>query len=109
MAAAKGCRPGQLALAWLLAQPSDFVPIPGTKRVKYVQENIAAASVAVNADEIAYLGEVFAPSRIVGERYTAPTRIQWLPQPPNLKQWRPVYPGQQVPINSPNESVIPCW
>ena len=61
MAAVKGCRPGQLALAWLLAQPSDFVPIPGTKRVKYVQENITAASVAVNADEIAYLGEVFAP------------------------------------------------
>jgi aryl-alcohol dehydrogenase-like predicted oxidoreductase len=71
MAAVKGCRPGQLALAWLMAQPLDVVPIPGTKRVKYVQENIAATSVAVSADEIAYLGQVFAPSRIVGERYTA--------------------------------------
>ncbi len=71
MAAAKGCRPGQLALAWLLAQPVDVVPIPGTKRVKYVQENLASTSVAISADEIAYLGEVFTPSRIVGERYTA--------------------------------------
>ncbi len=60
-----------MALAWLLAQPLDVVPIPGTKRVQYVQENIAATSVAVSADEIAYLGEVFAPGRIVGERYIA--------------------------------------
>jgi aryl-alcohol dehydrogenase-like predicted oxidoreductase len=71
MAAAKGCRPGQLALAWLLAQPLDVVPIPGTKRLHYVQENSAATSVAVSADEIAYLGDVFAPGRIVGERYNA--------------------------------------
>ena len=71
MAADKGCRPGQLALAWLLAQPLDVVPIPGTKRAAYVHENIAATSVAISADEIAYLGEVFAPSRIAGERYTA--------------------------------------
>jgi aryl-alcohol dehydrogenase-like predicted oxidoreductase len=71
MAAAKGCRPGQLALAWLLAQPLDVVPIPGTKRVKYVQENLASTSVAISTDEIAYLGEVFTSSRIVGERYTA--------------------------------------
>jgi aryl-alcohol dehydrogenase-like predicted oxidoreductase len=71
MAAAKGCRPGQLALAWLLAQPLDVVPIPGTKRLQYVQENAAATSVAVSADEIAYLGDVFAPGRIVGDRYNA--------------------------------------
>lgn len=71
LAAAKGCRPGQLALAWLLAQPLDVVPIPGSKRVEYVQENLAATSVAVSADEIAYLSSVFAPERIVGERYTA--------------------------------------
>jgi len=71
MAAAKGCRPGQLALAWLLAQPLDVVPIPGTKRLQYVQENAAATSVAVSADEVAYLGDLFAPGRIVGERYNA--------------------------------------
>lgn len=71
LAAAKGCRPGQLALAWLLAQPLDVVPIPGTKRVEYVRENLAATSVAISADEAAYLSEVFAPGRIVGDRYTA--------------------------------------
>ena len=71
MADSKGCRPGQLALAWLLAQPLDVVPIPGTKRIKYVEENLAATSVAVSADEIAFLGDVFAPGRIAGERYNA--------------------------------------
>jgi aryl-alcohol dehydrogenase-like predicted oxidoreductase len=71
LAAAKGCRPGQLALAWLLAQPLDVVPIPGTKRIKYVEENLAATSVAVSADEIAFLSDVFAPGRIAGQRYTA--------------------------------------
>jgi len=71
LAAAKGCRPGQLALAWLLAQPLDVVPIPGTKRVEYVAENLAATSVAVSTDEIAYLSDVFATGRVVGDRYTA--------------------------------------
>jgi aryl-alcohol dehydrogenase-like predicted oxidoreductase len=71
MADAKGCRPGQLALAWLLAQPLDVVPIPGTRRITYLQENIAATDVAISADETAYLAEVFAPDTIVGERYAA--------------------------------------
>jgi aryl-alcohol dehydrogenase-like predicted oxidoreductase len=68
MADQKGCRPGQLALAWLLAQPLDVIPIPGTKRIQYVKENSAATSVAVSADEVAYLAEIFAPSRILGQR-----------------------------------------
>lgn len=71
LAAAKGCRPGQMALAWLLAQPLDVVPIPGTKRVNYVEENLAATSVALSADEVAYLSQVFAPGQIRGDRYTA--------------------------------------
>ncbi|WP_308159959.1 aldo/keto reductase [Mycolicibacterium goodii] len=71
LAAAKGCRPGQLALAWLLSQPLDVVPIPGTKRVEHVRENLAATTVAISADESAYLSKVFAPGRIVGDRYTA--------------------------------------
>jgi aryl-alcohol dehydrogenase-like predicted oxidoreductase len=71
LAADKECRPGQLALAWLLAQPLDVVPIPGTKRVQYVRENLAATSVAISADEVAYLGAVFATGRIVGDRYTS--------------------------------------
>ncbi len=71
MADEKGCRPGQLALAWLLAQPLDVVPIPGTKRAEFVRENIGATAVPVSADEAAYLSEVFAPDHITGERYAA--------------------------------------
>ena len=71
LAAAKGCRPGQLALAWLLAQPLAVVPIPGTKRVEYVRENLAATAIAISADEIAYLSEAFTSTRILGDRYTA--------------------------------------
>lgn len=71
MAAKKGCKPGQLALAWLLAQPLDVVPIPGTKRAEFLRENIAATNVAVSADEVAYLAEVFNPARIAGDRYAA--------------------------------------
>jgi aryl-alcohol dehydrogenase-like predicted oxidoreductase len=71
LAQEKGCRAGQLALAWLLAQPLDVVPIPGTRRVKYVQENVEATNVAISVDEIAYLSEIFARDRIVGERYAA--------------------------------------
>jgi aryl-alcohol dehydrogenase-like predicted oxidoreductase len=67
----KGCRPGQLALAWLLAQPLDVVPIPGTRRVEYLRQNVAATNVAISADEIAYLAGVFTPQRIVGARYAA--------------------------------------
>ncbi len=69
MAEAKGCRPGQLALAWLLAQPLDVAPIPGTKRAEFVRENVAATTVAISADEVAHLSELFAPDRIAGERY----------------------------------------
>lgn len=70
LAAEKGCSPGQLALAWLLAQSLDVVPIPGTRRIAHVRENVAAAAVAISADEVAYLSQVFAPGRVVGERYT---------------------------------------
>jgi aryl-alcohol dehydrogenase-like predicted oxidoreductase len=67
----KGRSPAQLALAWLLAQPLDVVPIPGTRRVKYLQENALATTIAISADETAFLAEVFRPGTIVGERYAA--------------------------------------
>ncbi len=69
MADEKGCSAGQLALAWLLAQPLDIAPIPGTKRAMYVRENVMATDVAISADEIAYLADVFTPANIVGDRY----------------------------------------
>src|SRR5207253_10356910 len=52
MAAQKGCTPGQLALAWVLARGEDIVPIPGTKRVKYLDENLDAVQVGLTAEEL---------------------------------------------------------
>jgi aryl-alcohol dehydrogenase-like predicted oxidoreductase len=71
LAADKGCQPGQLALAWLLAQPLNVAAIPGTKRLEYIEENLAATTVAISPDETAYRGQVFASGRIFGDRYTA--------------------------------------
>ena len=51
LAEKKGCTPGQLALAWLIAQGDDIIPIPGTKSIKYLEENVGAAKVHLTADE----------------------------------------------------------
>jgi aryl-alcohol dehydrogenase-like predicted oxidoreductase len=69
LAEAKGCTPGQLALAWVLAQGPDVVPIPGTKRRTYLEENVAAAGVELTADELAALSEIAPPNVAAGERY----------------------------------------
>lgn len=68
----KGCTPGQLALAWVLAQGDDqlgVAPIPGTKRVKYLEENVAAVDVALSADDLAALEEAVPRDAVRGERY----------------------------------------
>lgn len=74
IAAAKGIKPGQIALAWLLAKGDgfgiDIVPIPGTKRTKYLGENVAAAAIKLDAAEMAALDEALAPGKISGPRYT---------------------------------------
>lgn len=69
LATAKGCTPGQLALAWVLAQGDDVVPIPGTKRVKYLQENVAAADVRLSDDDLAKLATAVPRDAVKGERY----------------------------------------
>ena len=73
IAAARGVKPGQIALAWLLGKGSDFavdiVPIPGTKRRKYLEENVAATSLKLDAAEMAALDEALAPGKIAGPRY----------------------------------------
>jgi aryl-alcohol dehydrogenase-like predicted oxidoreductase len=69
IAAAKGCTPGQLALAWVLAQGDDVVPIPGTKRVRYLEENVGAADVELTADDLASLEEAVPRDAVVGQRY----------------------------------------
>ncbi|WP_372361447.1 aldo/keto reductase [Xanthomonas sp. NCPPB 1325] len=69
IAADKGVTPGQLALAWVLAQGQDLVPIPGTKRLAYLEENIAALDVALMPDELARIDAIFPPQAAAGTRY----------------------------------------
>ena len=70
VAAAHGAKPGQAAIAWLLHKGDDIVPIPGTKRRTYLQENIDAASLRLDADEMARLDEALDPSHVSGPRYS---------------------------------------
>ena len=69
MAKAKGCTAGQVALAWLVAQGSDIVPIPGTKRSDRIDQNIAALDVALSADDVAQLSAALPPGAAAGTRY----------------------------------------
>ena len=70
MARRKGCSPAQLALAWVLAQGDDVVPIPGTKRRKYLEDNIGAVDVRLDARDLAELDEAFPRDIAAGKRYT---------------------------------------
>jgi aryl-alcohol dehydrogenase-like predicted oxidoreductase len=72
LAQSKGCTPSQLALAWLLAQGNDIVPIPGTKRRKYLEENAGALQVSLSKEELEAI-EAIAPQGVAaGQRYAAP-------------------------------------
>ncbi|GAC1423241.1 MAG: aldo/keto reductase [Ktedonobacteraceae bacterium] len=64
-----GVKPGQVALAWLLHKGPNIVPIPGTKRVKYLEENVAAASVSLDAAQMSTLDDALAPGKVSGPRY----------------------------------------
>jgi aryl-alcohol dehydrogenase-like predicted oxidoreductase len=64
-----GVKPGQVALAWLLRKGPDIVPIPGTKRVKYLEENVAAAAVSLDAAQMSTLNLALSPDRVSGPRY----------------------------------------
>ncbi|MEI9407948.1 aldo/keto reductase [Mesorhizobium salmacidum] len=74
IATTRGVKPGQVALAWLLEKGNgfgvDIVPIPGTKRIRYLEENVAAASLKLDAAEMAALDDALAPGKISGPRYT---------------------------------------
>ena len=63
------CTPAQLALAWVLSKDSDFVPIPGTKHGKFVEENAAAADLMISQSDLEKAEEIFNPSAVLGERY----------------------------------------
>lgn len=70
LAADKGVTAGQLALAWVLAQGDYIIPIPGTKRRSYLQENVEALSISLSADELAALDAIFPPDAAAGLRYS---------------------------------------
>ncbi len=65
----KGAKPGQIALAWLLQKGDDIVPIPGTKRRTYLEENVAAASLTLTSQEVAQLDQALSPEAVSGPRY----------------------------------------
>jgi len=69
MAADKGCTPAQLALAWVLRQGEDIVPIPGTKRRKYLEENLGALDVELSDADLARIDDILPPGAAQGTRY----------------------------------------
>jgi aryl-alcohol dehydrogenase-like predicted oxidoreductase len=69
LAERRGCTASQLALAWVLAQGEDIVPIPGTKRRKYLEENAAAADIELTAEELEAIQAIFPPGAAAGPRY----------------------------------------
>jgi aryl-alcohol dehydrogenase-like predicted oxidoreductase len=71
IAQAKGCTSAQLALAWLLAQGEDVVPIPGTGKPERLAENVAAAAIRLSEEELAELARAIPPEAVQGERYDA--------------------------------------
>jgi aryl-alcohol dehydrogenase-like predicted oxidoreductase len=70
MASEKDCKPAQLALAWVLAQGDDIVPIPGTKRRAYLEENVAALMVRLTQDDLDHLDELMPKGVAAGKRYS---------------------------------------
>jgi aryl-alcohol dehydrogenase-like predicted oxidoreductase len=75
LATNKGVTPGQIALAWILHKGPGIVPIPGTKRRKYLEENVAAASIRLSGEEMTALDAALAPEKISGPRYN-PERMK---------------------------------
>ncbi|HWJ72243.1 MAG TPA: aldo/keto reductase [Kaistia sp.] len=77
LAEARGMTVSQLALAWLLAQGDDIVPIPGTRRIERLEENLAAADVTLSADDLVRIGTIL-PDGAFGARYTADMVPDWI-------------------------------
>ncbi|MGZ9111967.1 MAG: aldo/keto reductase [Rhodoplanes sp.] len=77
LAASKGCTPAQLALAWVLAQGEDIVPIPGTRRRRNLEENVGALAITLTNDDLRRIDELLPQGTAAGERYP-PATIKWL-------------------------------
>lgn len=69
--------PGQIALAWLLHQGDDILPIPGTKRVKYIEENAKASEISLSSEELSQLNDIAPVGGTSGDRYTD-ERMSWI-------------------------------
>ena len=67
----KGCSVGQLTLAWILAQGEDFIPIPGTTKIKNLEENVGSLQVKLNVEEVKQIRQACEKADVVGERYPA--------------------------------------
>lgn len=80
IAVTNSCTMAQLALAWVLAQDENFVPIPGTKHVKFVEENAKAAKLSISPEEFAKVGKLFASEEIQGDRYAKSHMISLDPE-----------------------------
>jgi aryl-alcohol dehydrogenase-like predicted oxidoreductase len=70
LASKKGVTPAQLALAWVLSEGKDIVPIPGTKRVRYLKENMSALQVTLTENDRKTIADRLAHIQVVGERYS---------------------------------------
>jgi len=70
LAAKKGCSPARFALAWVLAQGNDVIPIPGTKRVRYLEDNMGALAVRLSESDLEETDVRFRQITVAGERYT---------------------------------------
>lgn len=71
LAAPRSCTPSQLALAWVMAQGEDIVPIPGTKRARYLDDNLGAVNVRLTPDDLAQIEAIRPADAVAGERYPA--------------------------------------
>jgi aryl-alcohol dehydrogenase-like predicted oxidoreductase len=80
LASDNGCTMGQLSLAWLLAQSDTLVPIPGTKHVRYVEENAAAADLSISRADLERAGEIINPQTVSGDRYAEAQMISLDPE-----------------------------
>lgn len=86
LAKKKGCTPGQLTLAWLMRQGDDIIPIPGTKKLKYLEENLGALDVKLSDSEDKEIRDAIEKAEVIGERYPAGMSGQLFADTPPLKE-----------------------
>jgi aryl-alcohol dehydrogenase-like predicted oxidoreductase len=84
LATKKGCTAGQLTLAWLMAQGDDIIPIPGTKKVKYLEDNMGALNVKLTPEEVKEVRDLVEAAEVHGERYPSAAMGSLFADTPNL-------------------------